>query len=401
MSPHSTADGTLRVFRWIGPTAVRDHNRCIYPSMFDQSQRQSLSDHVTFDVVHFVQKSPLQLFCLCQVCGVAPHGAIICPHVINDIDGCIQSTPSGPTKYPFLLTQPCVPNHYPSQNHPIKVCQSMMRHQPIFVKNPEFRNQEKKRRHYLHKDRIIDNQFACWLNKPKKVIVSPDVATSIAIIADSEGHQVAKGRLAAVHDFQTRHFYVPSPGDLKKGHRNLRLYLVTRNNFALLEKMKPVHMSQADEVLERLCAGTVDTWCLDCESDATHFMTHIFVGPSLPDISKLSTHCVDSNMNIHYGTVPEMTVSKYFPASVSFVDPIAHAQLIRSTDVEHVTKAFGKRGLYPAREGMLSTGSVSYLGLKGKTARSAPSPSEGPKMRSCSTHFRRRIDSRCLPPVLQ
>ena len=112
----------------------------------------------------------------------------------------------------------------------------MTRHKPIFVKNPKFRNQEKQRRHFLEKARTIGNQFACWLNKPKQVIVSPDVATSIAIIADSEGHQVSKGRLAAVHDVQTRHFCVPSPGDLKKGHRNLRLYLMTRKNLTLLEK---------------------------------------------------------------------------------------------------------------------------------------------------------------------
>ena len=174
----------------------------------------------------------------------------------------------------------------------------------------------------------------------------------------------------------------------------------SRKNLTLLENMKPVCMDKVEDLLASHSACKIGNMCLVCAPNAKHFMTHIFVGQDLPEVSVLMAHTIDLNLNIGFGSVSHSDVQEYFPSSVSFVDMSFCAQLPSGTDAEHVWKVFRTKGLYPVRESIMSTGSVSFIGLKRGTSLSAPSPSEGPGMRSRSTHFRRYIDSRYLPSVL-
>ena len=112
--------------------------------------------------------------------------------------------------------------------------------------------------------------------------------------------------------------------------------MVTRKNLTLLENMKPVCMDKVEDVLASHSACKIDTVCLVCDPNAKHCMTHIFVGPDLPEGLGLTTHAVDSSLNIGLGSVSHSDVQEYFPSSVSFIGMPFHAQLLSGTGTEHV-----------------------------------------------------------------
>jgi hypothetical protein len=95
-----SSDDVLNVYRWDGKgTLHQDGVR--YSTMFDEPLDESWLSHVTFQIIIFSKKHPLDIVFLNQVCGKTPNNKDYGVNIINNIDGCIQSSNTGPDCLPF------------------------------------------------------------------------------------------------------------------------------------------------------------------------------------------------------------------------------------------------------------------------------------------------------------
>jgi hypothetical protein len=95
-----SSDDVLNVYRWDGKVTLHQDG-VRYPTMFDEPLDESWLSHVTFQTIIFSKKHPLDIVFLNQVCGKTPNNKDYGVNIINNIDGCIQSSNAGQDCLPF------------------------------------------------------------------------------------------------------------------------------------------------------------------------------------------------------------------------------------------------------------------------------------------------------------
>ena len=160
-----------------------------------------------------------------QVSGKTPNNMEYGVNIINDIDGCIQSSNAGPDclLYPYPST--ALVRHDNMQDPAVKIVKTG--HSPIFTTNKQrqsYRYGSGKRK---TKQDCKMKQGVRVMNKKPKWKIKGNIPSSVAVVNNSNGSDLSCHDVSHLPQWLHRKYFVPSPTNTIKRSILQRVYVLS------------------------------------------------------------------------------------------------------------------------------------------------------------------------------
>ena len=329
-------------------------------------------------------KSGARMVFLNQFFGPTILGNTICETVVNERDGCLQSSMFGPDTCPFPIRHVNIadqPGMVMAESRET-VTRLTTGRKTLVLHRKEPTKSARKR--IMAAKAAGQHSAARWIKLFGRRKFDDESKSVVIVVTDEKNKPINEKKTSKVPDKYRWRYAICSPSDMRAKRMMQRVYYLEKRDLLRLVDLdsdrKP-KFQDVDHLLEDICAETHTLPALNlCEELDCPPTCHIFAGQSAPTIDdSFGMIGVPSvGLNVHYSVKTNSDVRAFHSLSTSFVCDSTQSSKLTHRDLEITRHAFTSRGSYEDRKGKGNRGHCSYNGLKKEHGPSIRTPTEGP-----------------------